>query len=559
MDTEKSGQIRIKEFIDHLMGRWNASINTIDTDNKPKNDFYTGGTNYMQKQTFLVDDRPDPDLSKEVALNQLRVAISQRLRSGPHGLLRCWIDFRQRAGSTKDGITKSEFARGVKAYNVPLHPNLIDEIHKQMDVDGDGHIQINEFIDNVMGRNVCATIEGVGENDVDYSENNGVSSKLQQKQRKNKQNMINETPDESLQIDDALRMLRKYITQRLKSGPNGLMRCWFEFRLRAGSSKDGITRSEFARGLRLYGIPLTPAKTSIFFDRMDLDKDGYIQINEFIDVIMGRWDASSNSGGVDKSAQIQNMHDTTKCVHIDTSYKEQYIQVSADQALILLRAKIAQRLKGGPHGLQRAWKVFRCAGGGDHDGVSATGFARALKIFQLPLQPHIIQQLFSRFQLTSHNKINEHTFITVIMGRPMKEIILDKPSHQLELRSTKIQDTNFIPPGQSLPFSPITTTTASVDHQSMPNINEEQHSQESLPVAAINKTQKQPTRIYSARHQRPATAALKKKPNQLQSVPYSKRPSTARLYALQKSAKNIHVAEMQHHHELKAVKKFCSF
>ena len=55
-------------------------------------------------------------------------------------------------------------------------------------------------------------------------------------------------------------MLRQKIGQRLASGPGGLLRCWVNFRQRAGASKEGITASEWERGLKMYGVPLNKAR-----------------------------------------------------------------------------------------------------------------------------------------------------------------------------------------------------------------------------------------------------------------------------------------------------------
>ena len=113
---------------------------------------------------------------------------------------------------------------------------------------------IQEFIDRVMGRwaaDANTHFGGKSESEIQGKDQQG---------KKRAAAMVIEKEDPNLTVDNALILLRRSITQRLKSGPNGLMRCWIEFRLRAGSTKEGITEKEFAHGLRCYGIPITKAR-----------------------------------------------------------------------------------------------------------------------------------------------------------------------------------------------------------------------------------------------------------------------------------------------------------
>jgi hypothetical protein len=93
------------------------------------------------------------------------------------------------------------------------------------------------------------------------------------------------------------------------------------------------------------------------------------------------------------------------------------MDLSGDAALQLLRAKIAQRLAGGSHGLQRAWKTFRYAGGGTHAGVSKDGLRRALKHFGLPLDAAVSDELFAKMNIDGDDLIHEPAFISIVMGR----------------------------------------------------------------------------------------------------------------------------------------------
>merc|ERR1719261_684677 len=85
MDKSGDGHIQIPEFIDHVMGRWSSEANTI-VDNHE----------HGRGRGKGVNDAPLA-LSADEAILHLRRKTGQRLKSGPHGLMRCWIQFRERS------------------------------------------------------------------------------------------------------------------------------------------------------------------------------------------------------------------------------------------------------------------------------------------------------------------------------------------------------------------------------------------------------------------------------------------------------------------------------
>ena len=96
--------------------------------------------------------RFDESMTPEQGLLNLRRKIALQLKGGSHGLMRCWVLFRNRSGSTKQGITFAEFKRGLKSYAIDAPERVAREMFDRMDASGDDHIQIKEFIDHVMGR-----------------------------------------------------------------------------------------------------------------------------------------------------------------------------------------------------------------------------------------------------------------------------------------------------------------------------------------------------------------------------------------------------------------------
>jgi len=94
----------------------------------------------------------DTNMTSEVALQHLRRKITMQMTSGAYGLMRCWVIFRNKSGSTKDGITYPEFCRGMRAYGLALPEEVTQTIFRAADNNNNGFIQIREFTDTIMGR-----------------------------------------------------------------------------------------------------------------------------------------------------------------------------------------------------------------------------------------------------------------------------------------------------------------------------------------------------------------------------------------------------------------------
>ena len=143
------------------------------------------------------------------------------------------------------------------------------------------------------------------------------------------------TPLAGVSADEAVLHLRRKIGQRLKSGPYGLQRCWMQFRERSGGTKEGITYAEFCHGLKNYDVIVTDAVSREVFDRMDKNGDGHIQITEFVNHVMGRWSAETNT--------IVDQH--VRAGH-GKNLDESPLDLTADEARAARMRKAQQRKRG---------------------------------------------------------------------------------------------------------------------------------------------------------------------------------------------------------------------
>ena len=83
-----------------------------------------------------------------------------------------------------------------------------------------------------------------------------------------------QVPLESLTVDQSLELLNNAIRIRLQSGPYGLIRCWSQFREKAGGTYKGVNFQQFMQALNKYGLPVPEHVAKEIFDRMDENRNG---------------------------------------------------------------------------------------------------------------------------------------------------------------------------------------------------------------------------------------------------------------------------------------------
>jgi Ca2+-binding EF-hand superfamily protein len=239
-------------------------------------------------------------ISQEQALRLLNEAVRTRIpASGRHGLIRCWTLFREKACASGNGIKFSEFQRACRSLALPFPRALSRTIFSQMDREGKGTISCQAFIDVVMSRwgagMTSINIPGDGET----RDNDPGSAKAVAERSRSPATLVTEMAKFSNKKDEtqyALGLLRGKIVATLGNGAkSGVMRMWTDFRRRCCATVDGVSLREFQTGLQLYGIYVSEKTQEEMFHSIDTNKSGTIQIFEFIDNLMGRWEANLHS------------------------------------------------------------------------------------------------------------------------------------------------------------------------------------------------------------------------------------------------------------------------
>lgn len=91
-----------------------------------------------------------PELKYAKMLLILKIVAG--MKGGAFGVMRMWTNFRNKCGGTNQGVTFVEFQHGLKMYGLNFKPSIQKPLFDSIDGNYSDHIQIFEFIDNLMGR-----------------------------------------------------------------------------------------------------------------------------------------------------------------------------------------------------------------------------------------------------------------------------------------------------------------------------------------------------------------------------------------------------------------------
>lgn len=85
-------------------------------------------------------------------IDDFRRHIEASVPGGANSVLRLFKEFRRKASSDDNDINVAEFGRALKACSIYMTDNEVKRLHKAMDTDGNGEIDIHEFSSFILGR-----------------------------------------------------------------------------------------------------------------------------------------------------------------------------------------------------------------------------------------------------------------------------------------------------------------------------------------------------------------------------------------------------------------------
>ncbi len=85
-------------------------------------------------------------------IDDFRRHIEGSVPGGANSMLRLFKEFRRKSGSDDNDIDVAEFGRALKACSIYMTDHEVKRLHRAMDTNGNGQIDINEFSSFIIGR-----------------------------------------------------------------------------------------------------------------------------------------------------------------------------------------------------------------------------------------------------------------------------------------------------------------------------------------------------------------------------------------------------------------------
>jgi len=227
-----------------------------------------------------------------------------------------------------------------------------------------------------------------------------------------------------LKVSQLYIMLKTKIIGKHPGGSHGLLRCWKQFRSMAGSGRGGgggkgagvITKDELGVCFRNYGLELDESKDlDMLFQKFDVNQDGVIDLDDWLEELFGKWSSSVNTFG-----------DDSREIYEGLVYKPmEYLDIPVKDVFKMLREKIASRMKGTAYPARRGWNQFRTMSGGHTDGVNEADLGQALRYYGMPVNDETLRNVFNQMDIQKNGLVTYSEFRETVLDEMLLNDGLD--------------------------------------------------------------------------------------------------------------------------------------
>lgn len=230
-------------------------------------------------------------------------------------------------------------------------------------------------------------------------------------------------------VDKVERKLQEKIQEKTKIAGNFVYQQ--AYRLLEGSRGDGIDFPSFREQLRIkFGIILDDGELQLLFDKYDEDRNGTIDLNEFIrrvlppDYNYGRqWFETSQQAMDERQEALKResrleflngrpgMRQGVESVESETA-RGDTSDWTMDRVMKQIQAKVQQKTPSGDDQYRRAFKMLRS---GRDQGITMAGLQYNLRTkFGLHVTERQMRDLFSRVDIDSSGQIDLQEFLQLV-------------------------------------------------------------------------------------------------------------------------------------------------